>query len=107
MGRYAPELELLIHKARRVARDACAPPLGWIADWADALRTGSPAGAKAASAAELSLAQRKPRRLSSSTSSAVAGVTKSGPVGISSPPGGNNRCRARSASITTGRYPWR
>ncbi len=44
----APELELLIHKARRVAREACAPPLGWIADWAEALRTGSPAGAKAA-----------------------------------------------------------
>jgi hypothetical protein len=47
--------------------------------------------------------QRNPRRLSSSTSSAVAAVTKSGPVGISSPRGGNSRCRARSASMTTGR----
>ena len=137
-------LEPLVAKARKVARDACAPPLGWIADWADALRGGSLAGVRAAlgeldaygehyTAARLMVdalarlpdpdvaattaarlramgalasaaeAQRKPRRLSSSTSSAVAEVTKSGPVGISSPRGGNSMCRERSASSTTGR----
>jgi DNA-binding SARP family transcriptional activator/tetratricopeptide (TPR) repeat protein len=42
------DLELLIAKARRVAREACAPALGWIADWAEALRAGSLAGATAA-----------------------------------------------------------
>jgi hypothetical protein len=51
----------------------------------------------------LSQAQRNPRRVSSSTSSAFAAVTKSGPVGISSPRAGNSRCRDRSASSTTGR----
>jgi tetratricopeptide (TPR) repeat protein len=42
------ELEGLVAKARRVASEACAPPLGWIADWAEALRAGSPAGVTAA-----------------------------------------------------------
>jgi hypothetical protein len=31
-----------------VAREACAPPLGWIADWAEAVKAGSLAGAAAA-----------------------------------------------------------
>ena len=35
-------------KARRVAREACAPPLAWIADWADALSAGSLEGVVAA-----------------------------------------------------------
>jgi hypothetical protein len=38
----------LIDRARRVAREACAPPLGWIADWAEALHAGSLAAATAA-----------------------------------------------------------
>ena len=38
------DVEPLVAKARRVAREACAPPLGWIADWAEALRAGSLAG---------------------------------------------------------------
>ena len=42
------DVEPLVAKARRVAREACAPPLGWIADWAEALRAGSLAGAIAA-----------------------------------------------------------
>ena len=42
------DVEPLAAKARRVAREACAPPLGWIADWADALRAGSLEGAVAA-----------------------------------------------------------
>jgi DNA-binding SARP family transcriptional activator/tetratricopeptide (TPR) repeat protein len=41
-------LEPLIARARKVAREACAPPLAWIADWAGALRAGSLAGAIAA-----------------------------------------------------------
>jgi hypothetical protein len=44
----ADELEPLIAKARAVARDACAPPLGWIADWAEALHAGSLGGVRAA-----------------------------------------------------------
>ena len=42
------DVEPLVAKARRVSREACAPPLGWIADWADALRAGSLAGVIAA-----------------------------------------------------------
>jgi tetratricopeptide (TPR) repeat protein len=38
----------LIAKGRKVAREACAPPLGWIADWAEAMVSGSLAGAIAA-----------------------------------------------------------
>jgi DNA-binding SARP family transcriptional activator/tetratricopeptide (TPR) repeat protein len=45
------DLEPLLAKARRVAREACAPPLGWIADWAEALQAGSPAGVTAATGA--------------------------------------------------------
>ena len=42
------DVEPLVTKARRVAREACAPPLGWIADWAEALRAGSLADVVAA-----------------------------------------------------------
>ena len=42
------DVEPLVAKARRVAREACAPPLAWIADWAEALRAGSLAGVIAA-----------------------------------------------------------
>jgi DNA-binding SARP family transcriptional activator/tetratricopeptide (TPR) repeat protein len=42
------ELEPLLATARRIAREACVPPLGWIADWAEALHAGSPDGVKAA-----------------------------------------------------------
>ena len=42
------DLGPLVARARRVAREACAPPLGWIADWAEALRAGSLAGVIAA-----------------------------------------------------------
>lgn len=42
------ELASLAAKARRLAREACAPPLGWMADWAEALRAGSLAGVTAA-----------------------------------------------------------
>ena len=38
----------LIDRAHRVAREACAPPLGWIAAWAEALHAGSLASATAA-----------------------------------------------------------
>lgn len=34
-----------------MAREACAPPLAWIADWAEALRAGSLAGVLAATGA--------------------------------------------------------
>ena len=44
-------LEPLLANARTVARSACAPSLGWIADWAEALRAGSLVGAAAATAA--------------------------------------------------------
>ena len=44
-------LEPLLAQARAVARSACAPSLGWIADWAEALRAGSLVGAAAATAA--------------------------------------------------------
>ncbi len=42
------DVEPLAAKARRVAREACAPPLRWIADWADALSAGSLDGVVAA-----------------------------------------------------------
>ena len=41
-------LEPLLERARAVAREACAPPLGWIADWAEALKAGSLPGVLAA-----------------------------------------------------------
>ena len=44
-------LDPLLVQARVVAREACAPSLGWIADWAEALRDGSLARAAAATAA--------------------------------------------------------
>jgi urease accessory protein len=62
---------------------------------------------EAALARPVGSAQRMPRRLSSSTRAAFAGVTNCGPVGISSPRAGISRCRARSASSTIGRYPCR
>ena len=42
------DVEPIAAKARRVAREACAPPLRWIADWADALSAGSLEGVVAA-----------------------------------------------------------
>ena len=44
-------LEPLVEQARTVARTACAPSLGWIADWAEAVQAGSIVGAAAATAA--------------------------------------------------------
>lgn len=41
-------IEPVIAKAREVARDACAPPLRWIADWAEAMAARSLPGAVAA-----------------------------------------------------------
>jgi DNA-binding SARP family transcriptional activator/tetratricopeptide (TPR) repeat protein len=38
----------LVAKAHRVAREACAPPLAWIADWAGALSAGALTGVVAA-----------------------------------------------------------
>ncbi len=48
---HGEPLEPLVAQARTVARDACAPSLGWIADWAEAVRAGSLVGAAAATAA--------------------------------------------------------
>lgn len=45
------DLDGPLAEARRLARSACAPVLGWIADWAEAMRvaaTGRPADAVAA-----------------------------------------------------------
>jgi hypothetical protein len=52
------DVEPLIAKARLVVRDACAPPLGWIADWAGALRAGSLAGVTAATEALAAYGER-------------------------------------------------
>jgi hypothetical protein len=52
------DLAELTAKARRVAREACAPPLGWIADWADALHAGSLDGVTAATDALAAYGER-------------------------------------------------
>jgi hypothetical protein len=54
----AEDVAPLVEKARRVAREACAPPLAWIADWAEALRAGSLAGATAATDALAAYGER-------------------------------------------------
>jgi len=45
------ELDALAGRAREVAREACAPAVGWIADWAQAVRGGSLERALAATGA--------------------------------------------------------
>ena len=52
------DLTAITAKARRVAREACAPPLGWIADWAGALHAGSLAGVTAATDALAAYGER-------------------------------------------------
>jgi hypothetical protein len=52
------ELDPLLGRARRVSRQACAPPLAWIADWAEAVRAGSLAGAVAATDALTAYGER-------------------------------------------------
>ncbi|HWM09057.1 MAG TPA: BTAD domain-containing putative transcriptional regulator [Solirubrobacteraceae bacterium] len=52
------ELDPLLGRARRVSRQACAPPLAWIADWAEAVRAGSLAGAVAATDALAAYGER-------------------------------------------------
>jgi hypothetical protein len=45
------ELDALADRARELAREACAPAVGWIADWAQAMRAGSLERALAATGA--------------------------------------------------------
>ncbi|HEX5619588.1 MAG TPA: hypothetical protein VFX51_14300, partial [Solirubrobacteraceae bacterium] len=45
------ELDALADRAREAAREACAPSVGWIADWAQAVRAGSLRRALAATGA--------------------------------------------------------
>jgi hypothetical protein len=45
------ELDALADRAREVAREACAPAVGWIADWAQAVRARSLSRALAATGA--------------------------------------------------------
>jgi DNA-binding SARP family transcriptional activator len=45
------DLDALADRAREVAREACAPAVGWIADWAQAVRAGSLPPALAATGA--------------------------------------------------------